>query len=147
MTNTTGRPFDERLLSVLKKNLPDLEKIQDRIRNFEVYEEGAYRFYHQSYKVYFLQGYTREISSFFVRLLPGVPMNDWFLKIVEEGTKGIFNDSHNSDWLAHTRPILEAFFHAKYFMEMAVRCAKDLEGVPELLPYEWASLLYLYNAR
>jgi hypothetical protein len=32
-----------------------------------------------------------------------------------------------------TRPILEAFFHARYFLEMAVRYA-DLETPPEVLP-------------
>ena len=50
-------------------------------------------------------------------------------------------------WLAVTRPILEAFFHALYFLEMAVKYGKELKYPPNRLPSGWASLLYLYNLR
>jgi len=33
----------------------------------------------------------------------------------------------NRDWLNETRPILEAFFHAKTFLALAVRYAKALD--------------------
>jgi hypothetical protein len=46
-----------------------------------------------------------------------------------------------------TRPIVEAFFHARYFLEMAVRYGKELATAPCLLPSGWASLLYLYGLR
>ena len=41
----------------------------------------------------------------------------------------------------------EAFFHARYFLEMACRYADDLEEPPSLLPSGWAGLLYLYGLR
>ena len=54
---------------------------------------------------------------------------------------------NNQNWLAVTRPMLEAFFHARYFLEMAVKYGKELDSPPQMLPSGWASLLYLYNMR
>jgi hypothetical protein len=45
-----------------------------------------------------------------------------------------------------TRPILEAFFHARFFLEMAVRHA-DIEAPPQPLPSGYAALLYLFGIR
>lgn len=45
-----------------------------------------------------------------------------------------------------TRPILEAFFHARFFLEMAVRYA-DLQAPPQPLPSGYAALLYLFGLR
>ena len=45
-----------------------------------------------------------------------------------------------------TRPIVEAFFHARYFVEMAVRYAR-LDEPPSLLPSGYAALLCLYGLR
>jgi hypothetical protein len=45
-----------------------------------------------------------------------------------------------------TRPILEAFFHARFFLEMAVRYA-HIEAPPQLLPSGYAALLYLFGLR
>jgi hypothetical protein len=44
------------------------------------------------------------------------------------------------------RPILEAFFHARYFLEMAVRYA-DLSAPPQTLPSGYAALLSLFGLR
>ncbi len=51
------------------------------------------------------------------------------------------------DWGAETAPILEASFHARYFLEMAVRYGKELKRAPRLLPSEWAALLCLFDLR
>lgn len=72
-------------------------------------------------------------------------MNAWFRAIVEEGTGKTFASEHNHRWLEVTRPIVEAFFHARYFLEMAARYGKTLDGPPRLLPSGWAALLYLYD--
>ena len=53
----------------------------------------------------------------------------------------------NEHWPDVTRPILEAFFHSKYFLEMAVKFGRSLEHPPRLMPSGWAALLYLYNLR
>ena len=52
----------------------------------------------------------------------------------------------NANWSDATRPILEAFFHARFFLEMAVRYA-DLESPPQTLPSGYAALLYLFDLR
>jgi hypothetical protein len=54
---------------------------------------------------------------------------------------------HNQQWTAHTRVFLEAFFHAKYFLEMAVKYGKELQAAPTMLPSGWAALLCLYDLR
>ena len=52
----------------------------------------------------------------------------------------------NANWTVVTRPIVEAFFHARYFLEMAVRYS-TLEEPPMPLPSGYAALLYLYGLR
>jgi hypothetical protein len=42
--------------------------------------------------------------------------------------------------------MVEAFFHARFFLEMAVRYA-HLEQPPNPLPSGYAALLYLYDLR
>jgi len=53
----------------------------------------------------------------------------------------------SATWDASTRPLLEAFFHARYFLEMAVKYGAELDEPPTTLPSGWAGLLYLYNLR
>jgi hypothetical protein len=43
--------------------------------------------------------------------------------------------------------LLEAFFHAKFFLEMAVKYGKDLRASPTPLPAGWAALLCLFGLR
>ncbi len=69
------------------------------------------------------------------------------MRIVKEGTSKKFIYEDNTRWLEVTRPILEAFFHARYFMEMAVKYGQELEFPPKALPSGWAAFLYLYNLR
>ena len=49
--------------------------------------------------------------------------------------------------LAVTRPILEAFFHARYFLEMVCKYGRKLKAPPQVLPSGWAAVLYLYQLR
>lgn len=48
---------------------------------------------------------------------------------------------------APEHPIVEALFHARIFLEMAVRCGRELEAPPQTLPSGWAAFLYLYRLR
>jgi hypothetical protein len=107
----------------------------------------VYRFYHQSFKVYALQRTTIEIVARLQALAPDRPLNEWFMRIVREGTGKAFSPSDNADWLAVTRPILEAFFHARYFLEMVCKYGKELRSPPEVLPSGWAAALHLYDLR
>jgi hypothetical protein len=59
-------------------------------------------------------------------------------------TRGI---EHNGRWLAETRPIVEAFFHARTTLEFTIRYGRELAEPPQMLPSAWAAVLYLYNLR
>ena len=135
------------LLSNIKQQLPKLEELLAQVESYWGIEDGFYRFYHQSFKVYPLQQTTREICDALQNLLPGRPMNAWFCKIVADGTGSEFDISHNQDWLQHTRPILEAFFHAHFFLKMAIKYGPELLSAPKRLPSGWATVLYLFNLR
>ena len=80
-------------------------------------------------------------------LLPDHEMNEWFLSIVRNGTGKESKKEDNDNWLEVIRPMLEAFFHARYFLKMAVKYAGELEYPPNCLPPGWAAFLYLYYLR
>lgn len=141
------REKSNQLLHNIKRNLPTLEKLLANVEDHWGMEDGVYRFYHQSFKVYHLQGATREIFNALQDLMPDHSMNQWFLEIAAQGTGHEFELSHNEDWLRHTRPIVEAFFHAHYFLKMAVKYGKELENAPDRMPSGWAAVLYLFNLR
>jgi hypothetical protein len=148
MKDLDDRPAVRELLSNLKAALPRLEEVLATYNDHWGYEDPIYRFYHHSFKVYSLQSATSVITDALRALAPGgQELNEWFLKIVDDGTGKVFEHSHNARWLDHTRPIVEAFFHARYFLEMAVRYGRTLEAPPNCLPSGWAAFLYLYNLR
>lgn len=127
--------------------MAELETLLDECNSHWVYEDAVYRFYHHSFKVYDIQKMTQRLVSTLQSLSPDRALNERFAAIVEQGTGTRFELEHNQRWMEVTRPMLEAFFHARYFLEMAVRYGKDLEQPPNMLPSGWAALLYLYNLR
>jgi len=137
------------LLENIKRNHKELKELLEKINGHWFYEDHIYRFYHQSFKVYYIQGITKEIIEKLNSLAPeGVKPNCFLEEILKEGASGkTFQDKHNKNWLKHTRPMVEAFFHAKYFLEMAVKYGEELEEAPRCLPSGWAGLLYFYNLR
>ena len=74
-------------------------------------------------------------------------MNRRFLAIIDEGTGRTFATDMNAKWDATTRPLLEAFFHARFMLEMAIKYGLELNAPPESLPSGWAAVLYLYGLR
>jgi hypothetical protein len=147
-----GRSYDNRpeaisLLANLRAALLALEALFEEFSSHWGFEDPVYRFYHQSFKVYRLQEATARIVEALRALAPNRELDERFLQIVAEGTSRTFEMDHNARWLSETRPILEAFFHARYFLEMAVRYAKELERPPRVLPSGWAALLGLYRLR
>jgi hypothetical protein len=133
-----------KLLRSIKAKLPALNKLLDRTAG---HEDLIYRYYHQSFKVYLIQEYTKEIVAGLQSLAPHLPLNDWFMEIVRQGTGREFSIKDNLRWTAITRPMLEAYFHARYFLEMACQYSRELTSAPKVLPSGWAALLYLYNIR
>jgi hypothetical protein len=134
------------LLTRLKERGDELVALCEELNGHWGYEDGFYRFYHQSWKVYAVQTLTDKTVSFLRQLLPERELNETFAKIIREGTGKQFEMEHNKDWDRHTRPMLEAFCHAKYMIEVAVRYA-DLPAPPQPMPSGWAGLLYLYDLR
>lgn len=136
-----------KLFESLKTRLPELEAILVKYNDHWRYEDHIYRFYHHSYKVFGLQSATQEIVEALRALLPDQKLNADFQAILDGGTDKTFSLEDNARWLEKTRPIMEAFFHARFFLHMAVRYGRELEGIPHNLPAGWAALLYLYRLR
>ena len=138
--------LERELLAAIRSRRGKLVGLLEKASGHWGYEDPVYRLYHQSFKVFSLQEMTCAIVAELQDLLPARGLNPWFLQIVGEGTGHHFDLSCNRDWLRHTRPIVEAFFHARFMLEMAVRYA-ELESPPQTLPSGWAALLYQYGLR
>lgn len=138
---------DVALLETIKARLPEIEALLATVSTMWGYEDGIYRFYHQSFKVYHLQGMTEIIVALLKDLAGPRNMDSRFLNIVNDGTGKVFRDSHNKKWGRHCRPIVEAFFHARFFLEMIAKYGKSLDVAPNILPSGWAAVLELYNIR
>ena len=135
------------LLANIRAYLPELEKLVGEFHSYD--EDGIYRFYHQSFKVFHLQPLVRRARDLFARLSPeGVPLHPWFTAICEQALDHEFDSGRmNDNWLNETRPLLEAFWHCRYFAENLLRYGRELDKAPLMLPSGWAAILCLYNMR
>jgi hypothetical protein len=140
---------DNELLANIQSRRSELAELLEEINSHRVYEDLVYRFYHQSFKVYALQNETKRVVAALQSIAPsGVTFSPVFEEIYQAGASGKpFDIEHNQQWTMHTRVFLEAFFHAKFFLEMAVKYGKELRAAPTTLPSGWAALLCLYNLR
>jgi hypothetical protein len=145
MTNRERNQLEHELRTNLQARGADLAQLWQEMNGHWAFEDGIYRFYHQSYKVFRLQDHTTRIVETLQSLLPGQPLNPWFLLIVNDGTGKVFEMDVNSRWHEVTRPIVEAFFHARFFLELANR----YQHAPNEQPMSsgWAAFLYLFNLR
>ena len=136
------------LLARIKVRLPQLEELLAQIEDRSGEEDGVYRFYHQSFKVFDLQ----KLTLAGLKLIEEIggetdPPHPWYCQIVKEGTGYAFELCMNDHWLKYTRPILEAFWHTKYFMQMMIKYAKELATAPQMMPSGWAAILWLFELR
>jgi hypothetical protein len=141
------RPEALRLLANIKTTLPDLKDLRARATHDST--DAVYRFYHQSFKMYGLQSLTSEIVVALRKLAPTSKqsLHGWFEEIVAAGTGKQWTQADNAVWTKVTRPIVEAFFHARYFLDVAIESGETLRAPPLLLPSGWAAVLYLYDLR
>lgn len=89
---------DQELLNPIHSYLPDLERL---LVPFQVmYEDGIYRFYHHSFKVYQLQAYTSNAVDIFKRIADANSnqLCEWFEEIVAAGTGVTWEPEHNHSW-------------------------------------------------
>lgn len=50
--------------------------------------------------------------------------------------------------MAETLPVLQAYWQCRYFLEQMLSAADEIGEAPsQMLPYNWAAVLYLYNLR
>jgi hypothetical protein len=140
----------DRLAGVLLQNLrqqaPELRRVLEEVNGEWCYEDGIYRYYHQSFEAFALQDATRQMADALATLAPeGRPLdNPLFNDILRQGTGRVFSLEDNKRWQERVGPILNAFFHARYFLEMAVKYS-EMPELPALLPSGWAALLCLYG--
>lgn len=141
--------MENELLANIKEKLPELERLLQEMDSHWEYEDPIYRFYHHSFKVYWLQDKTRKIVDALKDVAPkGKLFCSEFEEIIRAGAIGKhFEPEHNMNWTMHTRPFVEAFFHAKFFLEMVVKYGRELEEPPQRLPSGWAAVLCLYELR
>ena len=90
---------------------------------------------------------TLEIVNALAALMPDRPLNKWFMEIIQQGTGKTFVEAHNHAWPESTRGILEAFFHARFMLEMACKYGKELEKPSNLIQSGWGAVLYLFYLR
>ena len=76
----------EELLKNLKEHMPELEEMLRRTTEHWTYEDFVYRFYHFSFKVYWVQTITKEIVELLRKMSPDSKINEWFEQIFKEGT-------------------------------------------------------------
>jgi hypothetical protein len=141
------RAHEEHLLANIKREMDALTQLLAHAQQDWNAEDFVYRYYHQSFKVFSIQRLTAAIIEKLRALLPECPLNARFERIVENGTGKVFTDEMNATWDESTRPLLEAYFHAHYFLTMAIKYGAALNEPPQILPSGWAALLYLYNIR
>lgn len=143
-----ARPAETELLGNIQARLDALTALQGECDEHWGAEDAIYRFWHGSFKVYGLQYLTLRIVNALTDLCPqGGSMNPWFTEIVAAGTGKTFDVAYNQDWVLHTRPLVDAYFHARFMLDMAVKYGRELGEPPDVLPSGWAAVLYLYQMR
>src|SRR6516165_3070797 len=72
------------LLARIKQRLPELEELLSEIENHWGEEDGVYRFYHQSFKVFGLQDFVKTAFKL-IEEIGGAdaPPNEWYCRIVK----------------------------------------------------------------
>jgi len=136
------------LLQNIKDNMSELEALLENISGHWQYEDLIYRYYHHSFKVYFIQQRTEEMVALFLKLSPNEKgLNNKFIEIFEAGKGKSFKVEDNQNWNEVCAPMVEAFFHAKFFLEMIVKYGKKYDEAPDMLDSGWAAVLILYGLR
>jgi hypothetical protein len=136
------------LLQNMKQQATPLRELLDRVSGHWGYEDGIYRFYHESFKVFILRDHTKQIVAALAGIAPeGRAFGNLFAEILAADAGREFTMEDNQHWIERTAPIVQAFLHAKYFLEMAVKYAAELDEPPETMPSGWAALLCLYGLR
>ena len=144
--------LDGRLLRNIQTRLKEFETVLAEVEDHWSEPDLVYRYYHHSYKVYGIQALTEKMVALLVSVDPkpkdsrGGRFDRKFQEIIDAGTGHTFHVNHNPEWSKRGRPMLEAFWHAKYALVHAVDAAK-MGQAPNMLPSGWAGLLSIIGIR
>lgn len=142
-----SRPDTRGLFTNIKSALPDLERLLAAVCQHWTYEDGVYRFYQRNPKVFELQSSTVAIVDALQALAPHLEFDPLFRKIIAEGTGKDSGAIDETRWLSETRSILEAYCHARFFLEMVVKYGHNLDELPDMRPRGWTAVLRLFGLR
>lgn len=140
---------EKELLSAIEKNKGKILELKESNEGWFGGEDRFYRFYHQSFKIFDLQAYTEDMVDLFKGLL-GYELEDlnkYFVEIYKEGTGKEFNVDMNVRWTKETRPIVEAYFHAKEILNLMIKYGLESDERNREGNAGWFAVLYLYNIR
>lgn len=133
--------------TLLRKNLQEksaeLKALWEKVHGERGYEDPLYRFYAQSFKVYSVQELTLEIVACLQSLVPERDFHPFFRKILKDGTGREFSMDDNRRWVEAAAPTIEAFQHARFFLDMACRHTNSSSGTA--MESGWAALRSLYE--
>ena len=74
------------LLQNIRQHEADLHRVLQEVNNEWVYEDGIYRYYHQSMKPFHLQSATLDMVAALRAIAPeGRPFHGLFQQIIEQG--------------------------------------------------------------
>lgn len=95
--------------------------------------------------MYHVQESTEEIVTALARIAPdGRALHPIFIEIMRSGTRREFTKEDNEHWVERAAPIVQAFLHAKFFLEMAVKCASSPDP-RRSVDSGWQALTELYR--
>ena len=159
-----------KLLAGLKQRLSELTSLLAGMNRD--YEDGIYRFYHGSFKVDSLQYPTEHAVEIVFALAPNPALDSGFVEIMLAGTGNEFFARKGEVDRDAPRHVVEAFCHARYFVEMLCKygehaaeleeslhklvqiiARRKLEKPPynpfegDPLPSGWAAVLELFHLR
>lgn len=137
----------QELVANVKAHRDRIEALHEELLHAEV--DGVYRFWHKSFKVYLrLQPGIRGTFAELEALAPhGTEIDSWLARIILDGLKPKWTEETNANWLAETRPIVEAYWHCKHIVERIIEFSDWDPSASNLLPSGVATVLTIYGLR
>jgi len=120
-----------KLIAGVKERLPELTALLAEMNRD--YEDGIYRFYHGSFKVEILQYQTERAVEIVLALAPNPALDSRFVEIMFAGTGKEFLGENREVEPDAPRHVVEAFFHARYFVEMLCKYGEHVAELEESL--------------
>ena len=147
------------LLKSIKQILPELEALlnelnpqDDRLLRTWGSEDNLYKFWQRSPNVDRMRDDLRKIVAALLALHRGRHEDGGIFDPLFSSmlSDALVNEKFtpNSDaWLRWSRSVAEAYMHAMFFLQVAVKYGHALDAVPATLPSGWGALLCLYGLR